>query len=116
MCYGSGKFGFERKIDEKCFIIMVIIIFLGKGDNCVELLVFRKFRDIYVFFYYNKDVDYYYILVLKIVLVIEKFLVLKVIYVLIWEIYLERVYRYIFNDNNIEVYNFYKKMVLELEE
>ena len=116
LCYGSGKFGPERKTDEKCFITTATTISLGKGDNCAELLAFRKFRDTYVSLHYNKDVDHYYILAPKIVSAIEKLPASKAIYASIWETYLERAYRHILNDNNTEAYNSYKKMVSELEE
>ena len=97
-----------------CFITTATLTALGKDDNCIELNMFRKFRDTYLKENSADKIQKYYRIAPAICDVINQEQNAKEIYKNIWERHLSACYHMIKIGEFDEAYLLYKKMVSDL--
>jgi len=109
-----------KKNKNNCFITTSVCKTLRKGDSCIELKQFRKFRDTYmqINLQMKSDVIEYYQIAPKICNEIEKMgeEIAKIKYFMIWESSLKPAFNALCCENYDLAYKLYKTMVLGLKE
>lgn len=111
---GGVTFGHKKN---GCFITTAVCLSLGKGDNCYELNMFRKFRDNWLKEKNNGEnlIKEYYSIAPVIVDTIDSLAEKEKIYKNIWKKYLSRCLLLIENENFEEATELYVEMVEQLK-
>lgn len=114
--YSSSYHSYSSKSSSWCFITTAVCDTLGKSDNCLELTIFRNFRDNWLVFQPEgeKDIKEYYRIAPEIVSNINLLENRNEIYRMIWEKHLNYCFFLIRNKEFEKARRVYKEMVLEL--
>ena len=99
-----------------CFITTATCTALGKGDDCTELQLLRRFRDTWLSTHHSEDVTTYYSIAPRVVAVIDSLPDRSKIYMKIWSGYIGPAVEAVQRGEEARAYQIYKNMVLVLKD